>query len=522
MNSAISSVPLPSTVKTSGAGSSSGPSGSTKASGFTAAGQAKQVSVSSKGSGAMASEWKMSASDEQGKASAQDAGGLKSVTPRSRQGKAFVGAEGEDQAARLVTYAMRRNMGQKIHKQMLAEGARWDDLTPETTVKSLSRENIKGLHIRLQGPALDKPLAPYEKAFMKRLLESPLSITHATNALDKVQNTDTGVVSLSSRQKLVRDGVPFPKDNTSKMDIQALANDDNVFFALESGEKLQKPSSRFGKSVMRFDLDSPAVQQHATLHLFDVLNGFPEAVKHLNTLKSLPHRDQMQTAHMLDKHEHSRYGMDPKGSLFQGKDMKRGLGLAIIDRTRALPEGLRASILEKEDINALINGLFRPQVLVPRMFVGKPTDISEVENIRSAAVDAGALDALLTSYLDAADSDSDSESDEESLLSDYDLPTYGSAAPFSYDDSSDEEFPMGSHATSAAIPPFIPDASFLSSSPTSSSSGGGNPLLGTQSPGSVSSSSSSGSFRAPSDTDAADTLLEMMNAFAAEDAQALL
>jgi hypothetical protein len=94
MNSAISSVPLPSTVKTSGSGSSAGPSGSTKASGFTAAGQAKQVSVSSKGSGAMASEWKMSASDEQGKASAQDAGGLKSVTPRTREGKAFVGPEG--------------------------------------------------------------------------------------------------------------------------------------------------------------------------------------------------------------------------------------------------------------------------------------------------------------------------------------------------------------------------------------------------------------------------------------------
>jgi len=521
MNSAISSVPLPSTVKTSGSGSSAGPSGSTKASGFTAAGQAKQVSVSSKGSGAMASEWKMSASDEQGKVSAQDAGGLKSVTPRTREGKAFVGPEGEDQAARLVTYAMRRNMGQKIHKQMLNEGARWDDLTPQTTVKTLSRENVKDLHVRLQGPELNKPLAPYEKAFLKRLLESPLSITHATNALDKVQNSETGVVSLSSRQKLVRDGVPFPKDNTSKMDIQALANDDNVFFALESGEKLQKPSSRFGKSVMRFDLDSPAVQQHATLHLFDVLNGFPEAVKHLTTLKSLHHRDQMLTGDMLDKHEHSRYGMDPKGSLFQGKDMKRGLGLAIIDRTRALPEELRASILEKEDINALINGLFRPQVLVPRMFVGKPTDISEVENIRSAAVSAVALDALLESYLNAEDSDSDSESDYGSLLSDSDLPTYSSAAPFSYDDSSDEEFPMGSHATSAANPPFIPDASFLSSSPTSSP-GGGNPLLGTQSPGSVSSSSSSGSMRAPSDTDAADTLLEMMNAFAAEDAQALL
>jgi len=140
MNSAISSVPLPSTVKTSGSGSSAGPSGSTKASGFTAAGQAKQVSVSSKGSGAMASEWKMSASDEQGKVSAQNAGGLKSVTPRTREGKAFVGPEGEDQAARLVTYAMRRNMGQKIHKQMLNEGARWDDLTPQTTVKSLSRK----------------------------------------------------------------------------------------------------------------------------------------------------------------------------------------------------------------------------------------------------------------------------------------------------------------------------------------------------------------------------------------------
>jgi len=526
MNPAINSVALVPLAKSTGGGSTSNvaPSGSAKASGYTAAGQAKQVSVSAKGSGAMASEWKMSGVEEEGASGGAEAGALKSITPRSREGKAYVGESGRDDAARTVTYALRRNMGQKIHQKMLTVGARWDDLTPETTIKSLSRDNLKGLHVRLQGAKLDKPLAPYEQAFLTRFFDAPLSITHATNALDKVQNSETGVVSLSSRQKLLRDGVAFPRENTSQMDIQALANDDHVFFALESGDTLQKPSSRFGKNVLRFDLDSPAIQQQATLHLFDVLNGFPEAVKHLDTLKSLHHRDQMLTGDMLDKHEHSRYGVDAKGSLFQGKDMKRGLGLAIIDRTRALPEALRAQILEKEDINALINGLFRPQVLVPRTFVGKPLDVNQVNNNRAPAVDASALDALLESYLNAEDSDSETDSDSDS---DYGaLPTgsvtYGT--PFSYGDSdSEEEFPMGAHATSAANPPFIPDASFFSSSPTGSSSSSGG-LLGTQSPGAFSSSSSSSSASArsaPSDTDAADTLLEMMNAFAADDEAAL-
>jgi len=364
MSSAINSLPKLGPVAPLNIAKSSVASGSAKASGQTAAGQAKQVSVSAHGAGALASKWDMFPIQEDDEGDAQPAGELKSVATRQRTVRPY----SEDEAAKMVTQAMRRNMGQNVQNRMLATGKLWQDTPHNTKVSDLSRQNLNNLSTRLQGPTLSKPLAPYERAFLKKMLDSPLHITHATNALDKIRNSETGAISLSSRQKLIRDGVSFPVENTSAKDISDFANDDNVFFALESGETLQKPNSRFGKSVLRFDFDAPNVQQHATLHLFDLLAGLPPLRYRFDTLEKLPPNDRKAEIYQLERHEQTSL-FDAQNTVFQAKDMKRGLALAILERCRAMSPEVSQQLLENEDVNALINGLFRPQVLVPRVFV---------------------------------------------------------------------------------------------------------------------------------------------------------
>ncbi len=64
--------------------------------------------------------------------------------------------------------------------------------------------------------------------------------------------------------------------------------------------------------------------------------------------------------------------------MFHGRQMKAGLGLAIIKNCRDnVPLAIGAKLLsvgKDEDTNYLLNGLFRPTVMVPRHFFGTPVD----------------------------------------------------------------------------------------------------------------------------------------------------
>jgi hypothetical protein len=523
MSSAINSMPKLASVaplSISKSGGTSGTSGTAKASSQTAAGQAKQVSVSSHNAGALASKWDMFPIQEDDEGEAHQAGALKSVSSRERPVKSYT----EDEAAKMVTYAMRRNMGQKINKEMLARGTHWRGVPNNSSVDKLSRENLKNLHVRLQGPLMNQPLAPFEQAFLKKMLESPLRISHATNSLDKISDPATGKVSLSSRQKLIRDGVTFPRENSSAADIADLANDDNVFFALESGEELQKKASRFGKDVVRFDFDSPNVQQHGTLHLLDVLEGqLPDPTKRFATLNALPPNAKNNEIFDLNKHER-KFDFDAKNSVFKGSDMKRGMALSIIDRCRSLSPGVRQEMLEKEDVNTLINGLFRPQVLVPRVFVANPTDVNAIVPPRiqgaipgdpaKAAAPAAAAPAAAAPAAAAAESksgsaspisdyghlpsDSEDEADDDASTKGVMTKKSNDAPTFGYDSDSDSEY---SQPSAPPSPTVGPGPSIFGSSGAAQS---------------VVFGASSAARRAPSDTDAADTLLEMMNALEQE------
>src|SRR5476649_1072198 len=138
MSSAINSLPKLGPVAPLNIAKSSVASGSAKASGQTAAGQAKQVSVSAHGAGALASKWDMFPIQEDDEGNAQPAGELKSVATRQRTVRPY----SEDEAAKMVTQAMRRNMGQNVQNRMLATGKLWQDTPHNTKVSDLSRQNL--------------------------------------------------------------------------------------------------------------------------------------------------------------------------------------------------------------------------------------------------------------------------------------------------------------------------------------------------------------------------------------------
>lgn len=151
-----------------------------------------------------------------------------------------------------------------------------------------------------------------------------------------------------------------------------LANHDNVFFSLEAGERHQKLQSRFGARLLRFSFDQPRVQQIATLHLVDPLSAIPPRIEgRFDAIDN--HQDPEAAAVTIQSLDDREYV--PANALFHAEDMKPGLALSIISTCRDhMPSAMAEKLLSSTNINDLVNGLFRPTVMVPRHFIDKPVD----------------------------------------------------------------------------------------------------------------------------------------------------
>jgi hypothetical protein len=279
----------------------------------------------------------------------------------------------EDQAARKITATFREHMSDKIHKAMTGEGTFWKcekfgDVwlhEPIDDVKALSHENIDKLETKLG------ELNDYEDAFLKRFLNEPLYMTHASDE-------QRGV--LLSRKQLEEQGLltADKEQHTTPTDIRVMATNDHVFFGLEHGYTLQKPHSEFGKVFTRYLFDQPRVTQTGLLQLIDlVAPQFPDPSKYFK---------EFMTDDTLRGEMNNHLSMHAKGlkgdlpsMVFYGSDMKRGLALSMLDRLRSLFDpDLERNILARSSLNTLINGLFRPQVLVPRVLAGRPKSVHHV------------------------------------------------------------------------------------------------------------------------------------------------
>lgn len=276
-------------------------------------------------------------------------------------------------AVETITKTLRTRIGQSVQSTMLSRGGDWKiegGDTPPLSIQEMSAQNISALRSTLSEP----PLAPHEKWFMKMMLETPMFITHATDA--KVMDHQ-GNVTLYSRDKLQKQGIAFAEDHSDDSDIYGLGNSDHVFFSLEVGDRPQKRASRFGSTLMRFPFEQDAVTQTGMMFLIDPLQDeLPSVDGHFRTLERLPPASKKAVIDTYDARE-----FELSDYVYHGKDMKVGLIMSIIEDSRNLPPDVALALLTKEKPNDLINHTFRPQVMIPRHFFGKPHDVTRIARI---------------------------------------------------------------------------------------------------------------------------------------------
>lgn len=244
-------------------------------------------------------------------------------------------------------------------------------------LQAISSANIDKLQRNLGS------LNEQEQAFIKRFLASKFYITHATDAVDKVVTKDSQTLQLYSLQKLLDSDTPCHA--ASFADAYTLGNIDFVFFSLEASETHNKFGSRFGGVMFRISFDGPAFDV-AWLSLTEMLNfpGPKQALRQLcNGLVSrgLSEEGLAQFwGSLIAEFEGERYMPSDLPSrlkcgqydiVFFGKDMKYGLALNIIKVSRNLEKEVDRKLFLEHDIDQLINGLFRPEVKVPRHFFAK-------------------------------------------------------------------------------------------------------------------------------------------------------
>ncbi|MBD2815487.1 hypothetical protein ID850_12040 [Xenorhabdus sp. Flor] len=159
--------------------------------------------------------------------------------------------------------------------------------------------------------------------------------------------------------------IEFPC-NHSSLDIKILGNDDYVFFSLGVGKNMRKEKSRFGNTFYRLEYknDNPAFE-YSSLVLTDQLNG-GVYFKYTKLRKIISHDAIM----ILQKRCFNRYD-----NFFYGyRSNLAGLLNAIISTTRILPLEDAKKILSlknDDDIDMIINELFRPEIRVPRIIVAE-------------------------------------------------------------------------------------------------------------------------------------------------------
>ncbi len=269
-----------------------------------------------------------------------------------------------------IALVLRSGTAHTTYKRMVHEGQMWDGIDVEfehvndifSGVREISDRNIANLKHKLAA------LSSQERAFFYRSMTEEFYAVHFTNA--DIINPSTGEAEIYSRKKLIERAISFNETNTTQIDLMRTGADDFVFFSLETGAEPKKTKSRFGEVGMRFAIDDPVFVSCCWMNLLD----FETDHNNWDVEKWIPgiltglERDYINSMRKTDK---------GNTCVFLGSSMKEGLLLSIIDQLREVGEERRNKILEKVasgalDLNNLVNGLFRPQVMVPRHFFGTP------------------------------------------------------------------------------------------------------------------------------------------------------
>ncbi|MGV3345016.1 hypothetical protein ACGVWS_04455 [Enterobacteriaceae bacterium LUAb1] len=257
----------------------------------------------------------------------------------------------KDKAASIIQHAYRNHVANKTRNDMVKKGICWqqDNKNLLNEVKS----NINSLN------AMKLTLNRDEQFFFERFMHTRFYATHATNA-GVVDENDRLV--LYSYRKLKEQAILASNHKNTECDINNFGNDDYVYFSLEAGTKLQKPSSRFGKAIYRIDFMHFNFC-YADLLLVDQLLTFPRK----NLAKNF--REIFSETAMFTNsfNKFTIHFFNNKTSALQY------IALNIIKLSRSLEnneiKNKLLAVTTDENINMIMNSIFRPEIRVPRMAI---------------------------------------------------------------------------------------------------------------------------------------------------------
>ncbi|MBI6548303.1 hypothetical protein [Xenorhabdus lircayensis] len=247
---------------------------------------------------------------------------------------------------------------------------RWNERAVDRMMEQGSASRMYGFQVNIHdrmrkniGKLVEEvgQLSNEEKQFADVFMKKDFFIVHASDA-HLTDNAERNLV-IYSRVCLQEKGIEFPSHHSSVLDIGRLGNDDYVFFSLEVGNTLQKPWSLFGKDFYRiaYKKENMALR-HSSMVLVDQLQPGPPNSRMIKNISKRAH-DCLKLRVFME------YSI-----CFSGiDDCLRGLLYSIILEIRNLTRSLEGdakvllSARSDDEINRIINGLFRPEVRVPRM-----------------------------------------------------------------------------------------------------------------------------------------------------------
>lgn len=270
---------------------------------------------------------------------------------------------GNKQAGKNLLHNTRNRWASQANDRMFRTGTLWscdvNKINGTERFRDLNENSLRNYHaLRI---ALGK-LSPQEQNFFNILSNAPFYVVHCS-ASPEVVNKEKNLI-LYSRKTLLEKSIGFDLENTMEEDIEIIGNDNYVFFSLEVGTVLMKPSSRFGKVFYKFPYSHP-VCRNSSLVLVD------QAAKYLPGCH-IPELSN-EARKILEGRHLRRLSI-----IFNGKMMSLlGLIYSIILTNRILPEADQEIVLSSRtdaQLSNVVNTFFRPEIRIPKMVGIKNTE----------------------------------------------------------------------------------------------------------------------------------------------------
>lgn len=273
-----------------------------------------------------------------------------------------------NRAAFLIQSCFKKRRADVTRREMINRGDLWRSYSGDM-IRDIG-DNVKKLNelTLRKRPDGRSELTRQEFYFLSRFMRTEFYATHATSAPDVIDAR--GNLILYSYRKLMSMGGRPQVHEKTHIDRAGLGNDDYVFFSLEAGKSLQKPASRFGNTIYRVRFCHFAFL-YADLLLVDQLMSWPYSslIKHFPSIyHAVDNRWQslsLSSVHFI-------------GGRFN--NVLLNLAKSILLIARELNETDKRELLAintDEDVNILMNSVFRPEIRVPVMAVFRPGEFEK-------------------------------------------------------------------------------------------------------------------------------------------------